>query len=273
LTFNTGASSAFEAIIGSTDFAGVVSDTVTIPAGFFSDKYGNVNDNLTETSMLLSFADQVAPVLNKFDTASGTTDRVYNPGEQIYLEAIFDEDLRSDSTILVTLDTGDQITFSNASGSKLTATYTAGSTTTNDLSIATIIGASSSVYDIYGNETSLPSSVSEKNLKNHAEVKIKEIFRDADASDSFTTGDLLVFYLNDAAQFVADASKAAVESVLDTNLGSGKYAVTYPQGTVTVQLSADYVESTANLVIDLPSITYDGTTTTDDLGAYTFTIA
>ncbi len=273
LTFNTGGDKAFVAITSSADFAGVVADAVTIPIGFFSDKNGNVNDSLGETSLTISFADQVAPVLTKFDTAEGTADRVYNPGEQIHLEAIFNEDLRSDSTLVVTLDTGDQVTFSNASGTKLTATYTAGSTTTNDLSVATINGASSNVYDIYGNKTSLPSSVTDKDLKNHADVKIKEIFRDADASDSFSNGDLLVFYLNDATQFVAETSKSDIQSVLDSDLGSGNYQVTYPQGTVTLQLSANYTEGTADIEIDLPSITYEGTTTTDDLSAYTFTIA
>ncbi|MBN1494913.1 S-layer homology domain-containing protein [Candidatus Peregrinibacteria bacterium] len=97
--------------------------------------------------------DAQAPVLQSF--TSTTLDGTYGPGMGINIRANYDETLVGGSLLTVTLDNGANVLLNNVAGSTVSGTYTIGATGSGedslDLTVASIVGASENVADLYGN--------------------------------------------------------------------------------------------------------------------------
>ncbi len=95
--------------------------------------------------------DTTAPVLLELN--STTSDGTYGPSSLVDVRAVFDEALRSDTSITVTLDNGILVVLDSVSGNEVSGSYTIGATgsleDSLDLTVATLDMVSA--YDLAGN--------------------------------------------------------------------------------------------------------------------------
>jgi phosphodiesterase/alkaline phosphatase D-like protein len=102
------------------------------------DIYGNYTFDATDHTFQTVSSD--APVLQSL--TSTTADGIYGPASSINITATYNQTLATNSSIVVTLNTGAQLTLTTIDDTKLTGTYTVGATgsnqNTNALTVSTI---------------------------------------------------------------------------------------------------------------------------------------
>jgi hypothetical protein len=190
------------AIETTTNYALATTDQVTIETGFFSDVNGNTGAE-SAVSKNITFTDTQGPTITSVTTT--TSAGTYSSSDAaIPISVTFNEPLKSNSTMNITMNTTKTITLGTVNGSVLSGTYTIGSTDkVNGLDIQDIVDASVSVQDLYGNvmlaNTAVPDA---KNLTaskaiNLSNLDTADVVVDASPTGQFTVGDLLVFRFND----------------------------------------------------------------------------
>ncbi|MFA6383184.1 MAG: hypothetical protein WCX17_02055 [Parcubacteria group bacterium] len=241
------------------DTEGAVAFTIN-----FSDLAGNNGTQVTTTSdsSVVTF-DKTSPVLQSFTSSSTNSDindplTMYGTNDTINVQAVFNEDLKSGSTMIVKFNnTAErQVTLDQISGSTLYGTYTVNapgsglSDDSSDLSISQIM--STGVYDVAGNLKSSETIPSGENLGDNKDL-IVDTVPPSLSSFSATTGN---YNAGDAVTIIAHYNKsvkAGSQIHVKINADSGTatidlttIATSTISGTYTVQAG----DNTQNLKVD-----------------------
>ena len=265
------------AIETTTKYALATTDQVTVQTGFFSDVNGNTGAESAVTKNI-TFTDNQGPTIASV-TTSTSAGTYSSASAAIPISVTFNEPLKSDSTMNITMNTTKTITLGTVSGNVLSGTYTIGSTDkVNGLDIQDIVDATVSVEDLYGNvmlaSTSVPDA---KNLTasttiNLSNLDTADVVVDASPTGQFTSGDLLVFRFNNTV-----INKSAIDTELQ-NEGFGTSGNSFAANwnasddllNVTLGSDESLTKSGSSIVVSLDvQLTGEGSTTAT---TYTFDI-
>ena len=162
--------------------------------GLFVDAAGNETSSGNQTLTTGLYSDETGPTLS--GTGSGFTGTAGNYREYhetdnptaISLTATFNELMKPGTSFTAVMNTGEEVVFSlsgTTPSKTLTASYQVSSsaTDTSELSVSSFKTGAATVEDVYGNETTLSSIASGKNIEDNVTIVI-----DTDAPASTVTG-------------------------------------------------------------------------------------